>query len=46
MSKVETDYRHIVMDPKKRPIIAGTGMRVMQLVMEKQAYGWSPEELR
>ncbi len=46
MSIVETDYRHIIMDSKKRPIIAGTNMRVTQLVMEKQAYGWSPEELR
>ena len=46
MSMVETDYRHIIMDSKKRPIIAGTDMRVTQLVMEKQAYGWSPEELR
>jgi uncharacterized protein (DUF433 family) len=43
---VATDYRYIIMDSKKRPIIAGTNMRVTQLVIEKQAYGWSPEELR
>ena len=46
MSVVETDYRHIIMDSNQRPIMAGTRMRVTQLVMEKQAYGWSPEELR
>ena len=46
MSVVETDYRHIIMDSKQRPVIADTKMRVTQLVMEKQAYGWSPEELR
>lgn len=46
MSVVETEYRHISIDKENRPIITGTSMRVTQLVMEKQAHGWSPEELR
>ena len=27
------------------PIISGTDMKVIELVLEKSAYGWSPEEL-
>ena len=27
------------------PIIAGTTMKVVELVMAQMAYGWSPEEL-
>ena len=26
------------------PIIAGTTMKVVEIVLEKTAYGWSPEE--
>ena len=43
---MKRNYPDIATDSKNRPIIAGTRMRVTQLVMEKQAYGWSPEELR
>ena len=46
MSTVDTKYQHIVMDSHNRPVIEGTKMKVTQLVMEKQAYGWSPEELQ
>jgi len=28
------------------PIIAGTRMKVVQLVLDHKAYGWSPEELQ
>ena len=42
---VETGYRHIVLDEKGVPVIEGTTMKVIQLVVEKLAYGWSPEEL-
>jgi uncharacterized protein (DUF433 family) len=45
LTSVETKYEHIVLDEKEVPIIAGTGMKVMELVLEKSAYGWSPEEL-
>ena len=42
---VETGYRHIVLVEKGVPVIEGTTMKVIELVVEKLAYGWSPEEL-
>jgi uncharacterized protein (DUF433 family) len=45
MSVVEVDYKHVVLDEKGVPIIEGTTMKVTELVLEKTAYGWSPEEL-
>jgi uncharacterized protein (DUF433 family) len=45
LTSVETKYEHIVLDEKDVPIIAGTSMKVIELVLEKSAYGWSPEEL-
>ena len=41
----ETRYEHIVLDAAKVPIIAGTTMKVIELVLAQIAYGWSPEEL-
>jgi len=41
----KTKYEHIVLDEKEVPIVAGTNMKVIELVLEKTAYGWSPEEL-
>jgi len=41
----KTRYEHVVLDEKSVPIIAGTNMKVIELVLEKSAYGWSPEEL-
>ena len=43
--EAETGYEHVVVDRKKGPIIAGTTIKVIQLAMERMAYGWSPEEL-
>lgn len=40
-----TEYQHIVFDDRNRPLIAGTTMKVVELVMSYLAYGWSPEEL-
>ena len=45
LASVETRYEHILMDKTKVPVIAGTNMKVIELVLEKSAYGWSPEEL-
>ncbi len=42
----ETRYEHIVLDDRSRPIITGTNMKVVELVEEHLAYGWSPDELR
>jgi uncharacterized protein (DUF433 family) len=46
MPTVETRYEHIILSQNNVPIIAGTNMKVIELVLERIAYGWSPEELR
>ena len=46
MATITTAYEHIVLDENGVPIIAGTNMKVIELVVEKIAYGWSPEELQ
>jgi uncharacterized protein (DUF433 family) len=40
-----TSYEHIHLDDRGVPFIAGTTMKVVELVMAQKAYGWSPEEL-
>jgi uncharacterized protein (DUF433 family) len=45
MSLVETRYEHVILNEAQVPIIAGTNMKVVELVLERTAYGWSPEEL-
>jgi uncharacterized protein (DUF433 family) len=45
VASVETRYQHIVLDDGQVPWIAGTTMKVVELVTAQQAYGWSPEEL-
>lgn len=46
MSAIETSYEHIILDKKKEPVIEGTKIKVIELVLDKIAYGWSPEELQ
>jgi uncharacterized protein (DUF433 family) len=45
MSTLSTSYEHIVLDENGVPTIDGTSMKVVELVLETAAYGWSPEEL-
>ena len=45
MKKLQICYEHISINPQEKALIAGTTMRVSQLVAERKAYGWSPEEL-
>ena len=40
-----TQYEHIILNEDQVPIIAGTTMKVVELVLDHLAYGWSPEEL-
>jgi uncharacterized protein (DUF433 family) len=40
-----TTYEHVQLDANQVPVIAGTSMKVVELVMAQIAYGWSPEEL-
>lgn len=40
----ETRYEHIVLNASV-PMIAGTNMKVVELVLAQAAYSWSAEEL-
>ena len=41
-----TAYEHIVINESRVPLIEGTNMKVIELVLETTAHGWSPEELQ
>jgi len=45
MVGLETRYEHIILDQAQVPMIAGTTMKGIELVLDSKAYGWSPEEL-
>jgi len=45
MTITATEYKYIELDDKGVPVIAGTTMKVVELVEAQMAYGWSPEEL-
>ena len=42
----ETRYEHILLTEDDVPMIVGTNMKVVELVLDHIAYGWSPEELQ
>jgi uncharacterized protein (DUF433 family) len=42
---METRYEHIALNEDRVPSIVDTTMKVVELVAEQQAYGWSPQEL-
>lgn len=42
---LETRYEHIILNEDGQPTIAGTRMKVKELVAERLAWGWSAEEL-
>lgn len=41
----ETRYEHIQVTEDQVPMIVGTTMKVVELITNHLAYGWSPEEL-
>jgi uncharacterized protein (DUF433 family) len=41
-----TTYEHIVINESGVPLIEGTTTKVIELVLETQAYGWSPDEIQ
>lgn len=43
---VTTGYEHIVLNDDNVPVISGTNMKVIELVLDYLAYGWSPEEIQ
>lgn len=40
-----TAYEHIIIDEAGVPLIEGTTTKVVELVLDVLAYGWSPDEL-
>lgn len=46
MTLTATEYKHIELDSRNVPLIAGTTMKVIELVTGQIAHGWSPEELQ
>lgn len=42
---VATTYEHIVLNQTGVPIIEGTNTKIVEIVAEMKAYGWSPEEI-
>lgn len=45
MSLPGAKYRYVTLDRKGNAVIAGTTLKVIELISEKLAYGWSPEEI-
>jgi uncharacterized protein (DUF433 family) len=45
LTSEKTNYEHVALDANGVPVIAGTNMKVIEIVLEKKAHGWSPEEL-
>lgn len=41
----QTAYAHIVIDEQDVPYLAGTETKVIELVLDRIAYGWSAEEM-
>jgi len=41
----ETRYEHVVLNETHVPLISGTTMKVVELVLAQAAYGWTAEEL-
>jgi uncharacterized protein (DUF433 family) len=42
---VATTYEHIVLDEAGVPFIESTTVKVVELIVENKAYGWSPDEI-
>jgi uncharacterized protein (DUF433 family) len=45
IAPTRTAYEHIVLDEDGVPWIAGANTKIVELVAEARAHGWSPEEL-
>src|SRR5438477_1682808 len=45
MTTTAVTISHIVLDERGRPWIEGTNTKVIEVILDKIAYGWSPEEM-
>lgn len=43
---IPTEYPHIVLTPQNVPIIEGTTMKVVEIVLAQRSYGWTAEEIQ
>lgn len=41
----KSTYEHIVLDEQGTPVIAETNTKVVEIVLDKFAFGWSAEEI-
>ncbi len=44
MTSTQTAYKYVVLDEDAVPVVAGTTLKVVEIVEAQQTYGWSPEE--
>jgi uncharacterized protein (DUF433 family) len=42
---IATAYEHITLSENGVPMIEGTTTKIVEIVLETKAYGWSPEEI-
>ena len=45
MTFATSEHKYVQIDDFGVPIIAGTTMKVVELITAQKAYGWSPEEI-
>jgi uncharacterized protein (DUF433 family) len=45
-SLTPTEYPHIMLAQDQIPVVVGTTLKVVEIVMAQQAYGWTPEEIQ
>lgn len=41
-----TEYPHIALNEAGVPIVQGTTMKVVEIVLAQRSYGWTPEEIQ
>jgi uncharacterized protein (DUF433 family) len=41
-----TESPHIVLNQDHVPLVTGTTLKVVEIVMAQRAYGWTPEEIQ
>jgi uncharacterized protein (DUF433 family) len=45
LPETATAYRHVAIRDDGVPVLAGTTIKVVELVQEQEAWGWSPQEI-
>ncbi|NES81770.1 MAG: DUF433 domain-containing protein [Moorea sp. SIO2B7] len=45
MAFTTSEHKYVQLNDSGVPIIAGTTMKVVELITAQKAYGWSPEEI-